>query len=839
MSDLFLLVGEPYNDDKGENAGAAHLYNARTGRYLRKLTAKDGAASNEFGISVALSGNLALVGASGNGGTKGSAYVFNARSGKQLAKLTATDGGVGNAFGYSVTLSGSLALVGAFGDDSDKGSAYLFNARSGGGHLIKLTASDGATGDRFGSSVALCDDLALVGAPEDDDKGNNSGSAFVFDTRTGGQIAKLTATDGALFDQFGSSVALSGNLALVGAPGDDSAKGSAYLFNARFGGDHLIKLTAPDGTAGDFFGSSVALSGNLALVGAPWDNGLKGSVHVFDARSGAYLTQLTAPDGEMDDHFGRSVALSGNLVLAGKPDEEADDFGAAYFFRPLAAPLPLTRIAAKGSPGAVDAAFNAFPQAFINPDGEAFLHATLSGPGSSGGRNQGVWNTLSGSLDLALRLKDTDLGASRQAAKILNTWSHDSHNALIHITLTGPGVTSGSNQALFRDDGATLLQIARTGEDPGALFGGGLPQSFLQIAQTGTFWSRAALNTRLKKNAGSVTAANDSAIFFINHSGAPVGQVFREGVTAASTGGTLGQLFSRVAESRGSGSFGFGAAVIPASGPARQSVFSQPHTNATAMVKAVQGGDAPGTGAAQYRAFHGESISSIGWLVWRASLRGPGVTSKNNEGLWHENGHLLAARKGQQPDPAERPGVKISRILQFWPTNIPNQVVMLVKLSGPKITGARDLALCLWDQPNPNVLQILLQEGQFVEGADAPAIRVIQRVDVDPLVGRYAVLCSLTGAAARNQALFTGRTDIGNSTTEKVKRLPGMKLRKGTLHTLSVSDTARIRSLSLTPVTDKTGAGGKGLGQVINLNGAMTLTLEFDNKAREVRSGTP
>ncbi len=154
-------------------------------------------------------------------------------------KLTASDAAAGDVFGFSVALSGDTALVGAVGDDdagSFSGSAYVF-VRSGTSWIqqAKLTASDAASNDIFGGSVALIGDTALVGAAGDDDAGSVSGSAYVF-VRSGTtwtEQAKLTASDAAAGDRFGIAVALNGSTALVVAPNDDDAafsSGSAYVF---------------------------------------------------------------------------------------------------------------------------------------------------------------------------------------------------------------------------------------------------------------------------------------------------------------------------------------------------------------------------------------------------------------------------------------------------------------------------------------------------------------------------------------------------------------------------------------------------------------------------------
>ncbi|MCZ6850066.1 MAG: FG-GAP repeat protein, partial [Planctomycetota bacterium] len=160
--------------------------------------------------------------------------------GDQLAKLLPDDGAANDHFGSSVAISGATAIVGTFHDDDngpDSGSAYLFDTAMG-RQIAKLLPDDGAAEDHFGISVAISGATAIVGAYHTDDNGNWSGSAYLFDTTTGAQIAKLLANDGAAGDFFGWSVAISGATAIVGALGDDdngSGSGSAYLFDATTG----------------------------------------------------------------------------------------------------------------------------------------------------------------------------------------------------------------------------------------------------------------------------------------------------------------------------------------------------------------------------------------------------------------------------------------------------------------------------------------------------------------------------------------------------------------------------------------------------------------------------
>jgi hypothetical protein len=357
------LIGAIW-DDVGGNAdqGSAYVFVRSGAGWLQqtKLTVPDGAAGDYFGWSVALDGETAVVGARndaiGTNAGQGSAYVF-ARSGTAWilqAKLTAADGGANDAFGSSVAVHGDTALVAATGHDvggrTDQGAAYAF-ARSGASwsQQAELTASDGAAGDFFGCSVALAGDTSLVGASGHDIGGNtNQGAAYVF-VRSGtawSQQARLAAADGAANDAFGSSVAVSGDTAVVGAPRHDvggrADQGAAYVFvrsGAAWG--QQAELTASAGAAADVFGTSVALCDDCALAGAPRDylghSSSPGSAYAFvrSASDWSQKAELAAADGTVGDFFGDMVALSGDNALAGAFYDDVGanaDQGSAYAF---------------------------------------------------------------------------------------------------------------------------------------------------------------------------------------------------------------------------------------------------------------------------------------------------------------------------------------------------------------------------------------------------------------------------------------------------------------------------------------------------------------------------
>ena len=334
------IVGARSNNDAGLSSGSAYIftYDGSTWTQQDKLTASDAAASDEFGYSVGIYGNTAIVGARTNddaGSNSGSAYVFtyDGINWTEQQKLTASDAAGGDQFGYSVSIYEDTAIIGAFGGDS----AYVFTTTTGVAwtEQQKLTASDAAPGDQFGYSVSIYGDSAIVGARLDDDAGSSSGSAYVF-TRSGTnwtEQQKLTASDAAAEDLFGTSVSIYGDSAIIGAP-FDVAGGSAYVFT-RSGTTwtQQAKLTADDAAASDKFGTSVSIYGDSAIIGAPFDNGASGAAYVY-TRSGTNWTQqqkLTASDAAGGDDFGTSVSIYGNSAIVGAPDDDTGR-GSAYVF---------------------------------------------------------------------------------------------------------------------------------------------------------------------------------------------------------------------------------------------------------------------------------------------------------------------------------------------------------------------------------------------------------------------------------------------------------------------------------------------------------------------------
>ena len=338
------------------DGGGAFVYERINGNWQlqQRLEASDGAVADYFGRSVAIDGETIVVGSyldDVGAGDQGSAYVYS-RSGTvwhEQAKLTASDGAASDWFGESVDVSGDTIGVGAhLSGAADLGAAYVFN-RSGTSwsEQAKLTASDGAASDWFGYSVAIDDDTVAIGAYLDDGAaGGDQGSAYVF-TRSGttwSEEQQLTASDGAASDWFGTSVDISGDTIAVGSQLDDAGagdSGSGYVFT-RSGStwSEQQKIQASDGAGSDWFGHAIAVDGDTVLSGAYLDDvdtrGDQGSFYSFE-RSGTTWSeeQKVSDSGHSADYFGYSVAVSGDTAIVGAylADENATgDPGGAFVF---------------------------------------------------------------------------------------------------------------------------------------------------------------------------------------------------------------------------------------------------------------------------------------------------------------------------------------------------------------------------------------------------------------------------------------------------------------------------------------------------------------------------
>jgi len=342
----YAIVGAYFDDNEnGLDAGSAYIFERIDTSWveIQKLFASDGSALETFGSSVSIYEDYAVVGspfADGNFNNTGAVYLYkNDSTGwNEKLKLIPSDATEGIDFGWSVSIAGEFIIVGAWGDNVNglySGSAYIY--RRNDTTWIedqKLIASDGDSLDNFGIAVSISGDYAIIGAPHDDDNGENSGSAYIYKRQdtTWIEVQKLLPTDGAAGDEFGWSVSIYGEDAIVGSNQSDAA----YIFG--YNGIDWIeeqKLTSDNSPLVFSFGGSVSIYEDYAAVGASGENNL-GSTYIFRKETNNWVQEqkLVASDSGENDFFGISVSIADNITLIGASfnDDNGENSGSAYIY---------------------------------------------------------------------------------------------------------------------------------------------------------------------------------------------------------------------------------------------------------------------------------------------------------------------------------------------------------------------------------------------------------------------------------------------------------------------------------------------------------------------------
>jgi hypothetical protein len=353
------VIGAPQNDDDGKNSGSVYIFRFDGNRWVEeaKLIADDGLPGDKFGSSVSISEGVVAIGAYESdelGNRSGSAYLFryDGNNWMQETKLIPPDGGFREFFGFSVAIDGDVVVIGAMNDgDNGPGSGSAFVYRYNGINWIietKLVPSDGEPSEHFGRSVAIDDSTILVGAFFDNDLGLLSGSAYIFehDKSEWAQVSKLRAQDGSAFDNFGISVDISDDIAVVGSPLHENPEidsGSAYVFQRTDNSQwtQVASLRPDTAQPNARFGGSVAISNSadLIVVGAHQDNHdaqFTGGVYLFrkDHNSWVQDAVIVAEDRLRLDYFGSAVSTNNTTIFVGtfRKDNAGPDSGSAYVF---------------------------------------------------------------------------------------------------------------------------------------------------------------------------------------------------------------------------------------------------------------------------------------------------------------------------------------------------------------------------------------------------------------------------------------------------------------------------------------------------------------------------
>jgi len=421
------IVGVPH-EDPFETYDRAYIVSLPSGQHLSVLTANDLAFGARFGVSVAideeprkpqLSDWYAVVGSEPYAGFAtndlGSAYVFNVESGgAHLFKLIPWDGEYGKLFGHSVGIHKGLVVVGApyavfdVIPFVDWGAAYVYSVSTAGAvdgaKLLPADTAEEYAG--FGFAVDIHDGIAIVGSPEDDHAGFASGSAYLFDAETGDQLFKLTANDAHMGQSFGTAVAIQGDLAIVGALGDNengNQSGAVYVFNVATGAQ-IAKLTPSNAAPGQQFGRSVAISGEIVMVGASGvDAGSpNGAAYFFNfvPNTPDYGEQIDKLDvcmqPQTNDQLGVEVALNEHIAMVGAPYRDSPNPGGT--------PATLVDAGAVFAFQSLPEAGEPAPPAQGDYDGDGFVN------GNDLGTLLGAWGSPAGDLNGDGTTDGEDLG---------------------------------------------------------------------------------------------------------------------------------------------------------------------------------------------------------------------------------------------------------------------------------------------------------------------------------------------------------------------------------------------------------------------------------------------
>jgi hypothetical protein len=356
------VVGARSDDDAVADGGAAHVFRFIAGSWVAEqvLTASDAQNSDLLGSAVAAGAGVAVVGAPGDddaGGAAGSAYIFRHVRGVWIEedKLLAGDALPGDSFGTTVALDGDVAVVGAPHADlplTNAGAVYVFRFDGAAWNFEqRLEADDAEAGDRFGIGIAAGQGRILVGAYLEDsacpeDPNCNSGAAYVFEENGGRwvQTDKLLPSDTELFDHFGCFVSLDGDAALIGAYHDNDAatsSGAAYVYRYRSGAwIEEQKLIPFEAAENDRCGWRGSLSGNRAVIGAPGHdiggNDDTGSAYLFvhDGADWIEAARLIEPSPAEGQELGDVLTLSGDTLFAGifRDDEAGSSSGIVQLY---------------------------------------------------------------------------------------------------------------------------------------------------------------------------------------------------------------------------------------------------------------------------------------------------------------------------------------------------------------------------------------------------------------------------------------------------------------------------------------------------------------------------
>lgn len=487
------------------------------------------------------------------------------------------------------------------------------------------------------------------------------------------------------------------------------------------------------------------------------------------------------------------------------------------------------------APGAPDIAYSTPGTTAVDADGGLLADYTLIGAGSARGKNRAIFSAPStrGPLDLVLQTGDVlstlrgGLPPNAKATALTSQITQQARRGVFQTTISGTGITTNNNLLLMMDNGVGVSLLHRTGQAISGL-SNATAAKFVEVLQSHDR-DLITVSYRLKTSTTPVvTTSTDTGLLLLDHAGAiGANLAAREGasVAAFASSGTFGQFTGRAAAGQGS-TIHFGALFTPTIGLSVTGIFRMTSDGVTKATTAAVGSPAPGAGA-NFASF--PALSSIGSdALFKATLTGAAAI---NEGLWRGPATLLL-RKGDAVDAVNLPGVKFGSILRFWPAGS-TQVIVQVALTGTGVSAKNNQALVL--RQADGAYLVLLRTGHAAPGCGPAKVLAISAVDVNPVTGRYVVLGTLSGAlATANQALWSGNPALGDDTTSQILRQPVLRLRKGQNYTTENTPQSTVRSITLRPAIDATGAGGRGLAQCIGSSGDIAVYMLGDRGLTEL-----
>lgn len=832
----YLVAGMALDDTRAPQAGAVAVFDLRTLRQLRLITAADGEAEDLFGYSVALSGNLLFVGApqhQESANDSGVVYAFDVRTGRQLRKIVPADPAAGDQFGYALAADGKHLVVGAAHKDMEMGAAYVFPVSSG-VQRFKLTAANPNAGDLFGYGFAIYGQHLLVGAPGADLPGKaNAGSVSHFSLIDGTLLHTLNGLATAAQNRAGVALALDASRIYVGLPGVDAGEDNVGAIDtfSLLTGNPISRLVGDQLEGG--LGSSLALRDHLLIAGEPGrmvlGQAAAGAFRVYDALTGNHTATCLNPLPVALNQFGSGLLVDSGMVYATCPldDEAAPNAGAIYRCGPYRTTLPASEVMTRFSaaPGAGNSTFAAMPSYCIGTQDDVLSLATLSG--AAAGTTKSLWTDEPGLLSLVGRTGFSvgGLNPGEVMSDIANISMNHNDKAWFLATVRGGGVTANTDKVLcswsqangassfFREGDSLNANVVKTLHAP------------RQARQ-----SDITCPVAFARGPNGVVAENDTAIY---QSG--VGLLKQEGVDIPALGVSLGEIQPRVACGSNAALCSF-ATMLQSSPQTNMAVFE----NDTVLARR---GEGAGVGGPSFGTFLGETNANT-FTVFRATLNpAAGVNASNNEGLWGDTRGAteLIVRKGEEL-PSVGAGIIIKRFLRFQILSF-GDLVALVQLGGPGVTASNDLCLVHYFYDQLYISGVpLLREGDPAPGCGAARIATLSQVASNAVNGDYAVLASLVveaggASASNNLALFRGDLSAVGA-AGRIYRQPVLSLRKGARYERAGNEV--ITTLSTSDLNlEATGALSTGLGETVNTGGQIAFGLGFADGSLGLFVGAP